>query len=383
MRSSVKLGLGVASFILVFAALNLVPIGRWLKIDQASGVRGTGDQFDGRRDEEYRQYKQFVLKILQSRRTKPARSPEEWMRFLASLDAWYRSDVADCTSTLQREGFGAVLNAVEEPVGGMSTPMLQSLSREVVDSKTAIQLYEELWKRSSLEGSTACAQLYASLPKIYKPIFKDRFVKALVAAEGARSLADIARDDSISGEDVLNAFELCAKSQPSASLDYLNSEDFRRMQETVGAKVPERHQFLSRVALAFPVETALAFLDKEPSTAFREVPVCRVVVEAVKSNPKDAAAMITRYPGLGPDICQAAYSVATKDPRAAAQILNQIPGERLRTSAARQIGQILRQSSKDQMDVFISALSEPLTRETVRTATEKLQSRALPKGSKN
>ena len=50
--------------------------------------------------ERSRDYRERAMEILAARQSHPGRTPQEWMQFLSSLDAWYRSDRADCVPTL-------------------------------------------------------------------------------------------------------------------------------------------------------------------------------------------------------------------------------------------------------------------------------------------
>jgi len=318
-------------------------------------------------DEKAMGHRDFVLHVLGTRRSNPERSPGQWMRFLTALDGWYRADRIECKTSLQAHQFSAILRLVDTPLVDLSTSSLISLLRVTQDSRTQVDCYEELWRRSVKDGPHKCAELFASMSKLQRPLFRNRLLKLWVEANGLDSLSEIADQRCMSRQDVMDAFELCAKADPEGCIGYLETDRFQSLCAYLEPVSPGcRRRFLTKICMNLPAERALALLEREPPTTYRETSICNVVAEAVKKDPQLAQEMIARYPNLAPNICGVAYAYIGNSPKTAAELINVIKGERLRTSTARNVAQIMLQLPPDHVETFIQSLTEPLTRETVR-----------------
>lgn len=317
-------------------------------------------------------YKDYVLHILQTRRSQPDRSPEDWMYFLASLDAWYRQSKTDCVSTLSSNGYGPILSIIEEACSRMANDELLAVARETNDSTVQFACWDELWRRTVPQGPQACAEFSSISPSVYKSIFQDRLIKMWVKEKGLKSLEEITASPHTNAKDFDEAFSLCVKENPNGCEEYLSEVNFQKLYDRFGDDLPQRDSLIRRVCRALPLERAFEILSKEPESAGRSASIRTIATAAVETNPELAATLMMQDPHLVPNVCRAAGAVALNKPKVAAEIINMVGGERLRTSVARKTALSLPPKEAEE---FINALTEPLTRETVRAAVDQLQRR--------
>ena len=235
----ISLGCGLFAFGVTLALLKIASLGdRTERLGKGAVRESQGDILAP--SERARSHREFVMNILQTRRSQPLRAPEEWMQFVASLDAWYRAAQSDCIATLTSNSFNAILRLVEEPRENMTTEELFSIARETSESKTRFACWEEVWKRTSEQGPERSAELLASMPAIYRPVFRDRLLKSWVKAKGIQSLEQIAASQFTSALDFDYAFRLCAEVDPEQCVKYLEKADYHKLQERFGSSLRTR-----------------------------------------------------------------------------------------------------------------------------------------------
>ena len=291
------------------------------------------------------------------------------MQFLASLDAWYRSDRSDCVATLTSASLHSILRLVEEPAKEVSIDDLRAIAGESTDSKTQLTCYEEIWRRTLEKGFDAGAELLPSIPPMYRQKFRERLLNDWVEKKGIACLPEITASHFTTTADFLDAFVRCARARPEDCVSYVRASDFLKLQERFGATVT-RNALLFEACQYLPGKLAVETLSKEPPSIWRDGRIADAVGRAVKEDPGIAAEMAAQYPHNISEVCYAATVVARRDPRVAASIVNSVPGERLRTATARKIALRL---PGDQSSQFVESIEDSLTKETVRTALNQLK----------
>lgn len=319
------------------------------------------------KEEESHAHREYVLEILDTRRTIPKRSPEDWMKFLASLDAWYRSDQTNCVATLRDRNNEWVLDLVITSMDATSEENLLAIAKQTTSSAAQLEYFTEIWRRKAESEPSQCAEFLLSIPTLMRPLFQEKLVKLWVEKKGVNALSEIAASRVTTQADYENAFKLCAKSLPEEALKYLKTADRDSLTARFGRKL-DMYPMLYQVGMRLPPLRAIEVLSMEPPNIIRDGRIGAAVYEAVIQNPKVAAELILKNPLFISEVAVSSKRVAEKDPIAGAQVVNLIPGERRRSFAAVRAVMVL---PTEKAQKFVDSLSDSLTKAVASAALKR------------
>lgn len=302
------------------------------------------------------------MEILDTRKTQPNRSPDEWKRFVVELDAWYREAKVDCSVTLKSRQLDWVLRMVEDEKTAATEQELFQIARECTNSVTQMECYRELWRRKAEGEPSECVGFVNSLPALVRPIFLNELADLWAKKKGAGALPEIVGNRQVPTSLFEKVCSRIIRSSPEEALQFLQKTDEDVLKGRFGAKF-DRYYWLISACEVLPPARAIEVLSQDPPSVVRDGRIAVATMRAVQESPIIAEKLITGNPSMISPVAWAAPTVAKKDPIGAATILNSVPGEMLRTSVARKT--VMDLPAKEGLQ-FIEAISDPLTRESVK-----------------
>jgi hypothetical protein len=304
----------------------------------------------------------YVLEILNTRKTHPDRSPDEWKRFVVELDVWYREAKVDCTVILKSRQLDWVLRMVDDGKIASTEQELYQIARECTNSATQMECYRELWRRKAEGEPSECLGFVNSLPALVRPIFLKELADLWAKKKGAGALPEILGNREVPTSLFEQVCSRIIRTSPEEALQFLQKTDEAVLKGRFGAKF-DRYYWLISACEVLPPARAIEVLSQDPPSVVRDGRIAVATMRSVEAYPKIAEKLIANDPRMISPVAWATPTVAKKDPVGAATILNSVPGERLRTSVARKT--VMDLPAKEGLQ-FIEAISDSLTRESVR-----------------
>lgn len=305
-----------------------------------------------------------ISKILNSRG--PTKGWKELTAERESLDAWMMNDPVGCINFLQDSSMlflvqeYDVASAFLAAAGGdllRGIDLARNIHSGAIQKRVISHLFGQLVARDP----GAAFDALGSLPEYLKRSLGERLAKAWGKADprsAAERILSQVQGTHFMFNDVTKEW---ARVDPEGIFNFLLSapdEQFR-------AKFFSKKGQLSTFLAAIDPQKAMGYLERLPSSAYRDGRMAITLSDLVAQNPHDVEAVISRVAGSG-DVVEvlsvAALNSAQENPSAARMLVEKIPGERYRAQIAGRIAMKIALGDVKKAEEWAASISDPLTR---------------------
>ena len=305
--------------------------------------------------------KSFVIGILDTRKAEGAVTPKQWRDFRLALLTWFGEDCVDCYKVLSAH---SSLILLREFIGVMESGEPDALlrrARELPSGDEQFALYRAACLASLNRDPEEALLLLSSMPETIRNRLEIVMGMQIAQKMGPKCLEFFAKSHSATAVVLKGAISSSSRSDPNGTASAMLELD----KEVMKSKYPSIsiNQSLSMMLNFCSPEKGIEYAKAMENTAIRSAAIARNTKRLIVQKPELIQKLIETDVSAIHAVIAAAHEMAYKNPALCAQILNAIPGEQARGSAAERIAKEYAAFGKKSAPQWLDQISDPLTKE--------------------